>query len=37
MKGHSLKSCFAGIEEKEQLPLATMLDPRFKDIFLVEI
>ena len=36
MKGqilHSLKSRFAGIEEKEQLALATVLDPRFKDKF----
>ena len=36
MKGqilHYLKSHFAGIEEKEQLALATMLDPRFKDKF----
>ena len=36
MKGqilHSLKSRFAGIEEREELALATMLDPRFKDKF----
>jgi len=36
MKGEvlkSLKSRFAGIEEKKELALATLLDPRFKDRF----
>ena len=36
MKGqilHSLRSRFAGIEERKELALATMLDPRFKDKF----
>ena len=36
MKGEllkSLKSRFAGIEEREELCLATLLDPRFKDKF----
>ena len=36
MKGEllkSLKSRFAGIEEKKELALATLLDPRFKDKF----
>ena len=27
----SLKSCFAGIEERKELCLATLLNPRFKD------
>ena len=34
MKGEllkSLKSCFAEIEERKELCLATLLDPRFKD------
>ena len=36
MKGElikSFKSCFAGIEERKELCLATLLDPRFKDKF----
>ena len=36
MKGEllkSLKPCFAGIEERKELSLATILDPRFKDKF----
>ena len=36
MKGqilHSLSSHFAGIEERNQLALAAILDPRFKDKF----
>ena len=36
MKGEllkSLKSRFAGIEERKELCLATLLDPRFKDNF----
>ena len=30
---HSLRSCFAGVEEKKELALATIFDPRFKDNF----
>ena len=40
MKGEllkSLKSCFAGIEERKELCLATLLDPRFKDNFFLGI
>ena len=33
----SLKTRFAGIEENKQLAVATMLDPRFKDNFFLEI
>ena len=29
----SLKFCFAGIEERKELCLATLLDPRFKEKF----
>ena len=39
MKGQillSLRSQFAGIEERKELALATMVDPRFKDEFLGE-
>ena len=34
---HSLKSCFAGVEERKELALAAILDPRFKDKFFKEI
>ena len=40
MKGEllkSLKSHFAGIEERKELCLATLLDPRFKDNFFLGI
>ena len=30
---HSLRSRFAGVEERKELALATILDPRFKDKF----
>ena len=30
---HSLRSRFAGVEERRELALATMIDPRFKDKF----
>ena len=30
---HSLRSRFAGVEDRKELALATILDPRFKDKF----
>ena len=30
---HSLRSHFSGVEERKELALATILDPRFKDKF----